>query len=503
MEKLIELVTIVNRIKTRDISVIGRGRAKKGQKVKELYEGIAKGKFKSDKDAAIYIYGKNYSSTSYSSLKNHLTERLLNSLFFINLSDFQSNDFQKAYFEVHKLGAIIKILAGKGAKTSSIALAEKIIQKSLKYEFTEVNLDLARFLRRHYRTLGNKSPKAEKFDKIVKEQLNILIAETEVEDYYAQLIQGLGMKRSTKDNLVLRGKEFAEKVRLIFPKIQSFKLGQFSHLIFVLEHELTKDYESVEHACQVAISYYKSKGEFGSIEKILVFYIKLLSAYIPLKKFQEGEIVADKILKAIIPSSINWFLTLDHYFLLAMHTGNYKKGNEIFQIAINDKGFKKLKPYFKEIWSIYESYLEYLKEAGILEKSSTKNFRVARFVNEVPNFSKDKKGLNISILIIQALLLIAQEKEFRVIDKVDALRTYVYTYLRNDESLRSNCFIKMLVKTVESNFHKNATIRKTKILQKKLSEANIGTKGYSQYVEIIPYETLWDISLRFLSNRAF
>ena len=56
---------------------------------------------------------------------------------------------------------------------------------------------------------------------------------------------------------------------------------------------------------------------------------------------------------------------------------------------------------------------------------------------------------------------------------------------------------------VESNFHKNGTIRRTKVLKEKLEKSPIGTKGYSQYVEIIPYEKLWEISLGFLSNRAF
>ena len=121
----------------------------------------------------------------------------------------------------------------------------------------------------------------------------------------------------------------------------------------------------------------------------------------------------------------------------------------------------------------------------------------------MPNFSRDKTGINISILVIQVLLLIAQGKKSKVIDRVEALRTYVYTHLRKDESFRSNCFIKMLLKMTEANFHKNGTIRKTEGLRKRLEEASIGTKGYSNYVEIIPYEKLWEISLGFLSNRAF
>lgn len=503
MEKLIELVTIVNRIKSQRIEVIGKGRGKKGQKLKTLYDGIAQGKITNDQEAAAFIYGEEYCMTNYTTLKNSLTNHLLNSLFFINLAEYKFNDYQKNYINAQKLRAVIQILISRASRKVSIELAEKLIRKSLKYQFTEINLELSKLLRRHYRAFDYKAAKAKKYDAIVKEQLAILNAETIIEDYYEQLIQGLGNKRSSRLGLVAKGKDYADKTRLIFPKVVSNKLGQYAHLIFILEHELANNYELVETSCKTAIQYHEKKKHFNSVEKLLGFYIKLLAAYIPLQKFQAGEAIAQKIIKAIMPSSLNWFLTLDHYFLLSMHTGNYERAQSILQQASSNKNLKKLDTQYKEIWLIYEAYIEYLKEAGILEKESKKNFRVARFMNEVPNFSKDKTGINISILIIQILLLIAQGKEMKVIDKMEALRTYIYTHLRKGESLRSNVFIKMLLKMVESKFHKAGTIRRTKTLRKKLSDSPIGTKGYSQYVEIIPYEKLWEMSLKFLNNRAF
>jgi len=503
MQNLRELVTIVNQVKIRDISIVGRGRNWNGQKIKQLYEGIAKGDFATDEAAALAIYGENYAKTSYTSLKKHLTDRLLNTLFFIRLSESPINDFQKVYFDVHKLNSVVKILAGKGSKVSSIIIAERLLTKSLQYQFTDVNLSLAKLLRRHYRIYKYDAQKANKYDAIVKEQLQILIAETKVEDYYELLIAGLRNKRSSQNDLAAKGKEYAKVVRSIYPATSSLRLKQVANLVFVLEHELSKDFVKVETACNQAISDYEELKEFASVERTLVFYIKLLVTYIPLQKFKKGEVIAEKILSTIAVGSVNWFLTLDHYFLLSMHTGNYEQAASIMQQATKNKQLKKLDTQYKEIWIVYEAYIEYLKEASILEKASKKNFRVARFMNEVPNFSKDKTGINISILIIQILLLIAQEKETKVIDKMEALRTYVYTHLRKGESLRSNVFIKMLLKMVEANFHKNGTIRKTKALREKLAESPIGTKGYSQYVEIIPYETLWEISLQFLNNRAF
>lgn len=503
MEKIKELVGVVNRIKSQRIEVIGKGKSKRGQLIKALYDGIATGKYETDEQAAEDLYGANYNFTNYTTLKNRLQNQLLNSIFFINLSDYHLTDFQQAYIEARKTSAIIQILLGRTSRKTSIDLAEKLIRKSLKYQFTEINLDLARILRRHYRIFEHDMPKSKKYDQIVEEQLAILTAETEIENLYELAVQGLGNKRSSRIELAEKAKTYIPKAKAITQKYDSIKIGQFSHLLFVLAPELANNYKGIEKACLAAIQYYDAKGELNSKEKSLIFYIKLLAAYIPLKKFKEGETIATKILTAITPGSFNWFLAIEHYFLLSLHTGNYQRGNELFLQATTDKGFKKLMPDYSEIWLVYGAYIEYLKISGLLERDGNKTFRVARFMNQVPVFSKDKRGINISILIVHILILIAQGKETKVIDKVEALRTYVYTHLRNDESLRSNCFIKMLLRMVEAKFHRNATIRKTKLLRKKLESAPIGTKGFSQYVEIIPYEKLWEISLGYLSNRAF
>lgn len=503
MEKLKELVQIVNQIKISRIEIIGKGRYGKEKKIKRLYEGVVKGKFNSDTEAAKFIYGTDYKSTNYTSLKNHLTNKLINSLFFINLSGSNFNQIQKAYYECQKLRSAVQILSGKGAKKSSIEIAEKLLIKSLKFQFTEISLELSKLLRRHFRIFEKKKSKAIKYDLIVKEQLEIFIAETEIEDMYERLIEGIEDKRSGQNSIAEKAKVYANKAKEIFPRLDSQKLGKYANSIFVLEYELSRNYTAVETTCLEAIHYYQAKGELGSEINSLVFYIKLLGAYIPLQKFKEGEEVVLKILGSIVVGSINWFVTLELYFLLSLHTGNYHQGASILKEASSHKKFKKLKKQPLEMWLIYEAYIEFLRIIGELKKESKNNFRVARFMNQVPNFSKDKTGINISILVIQILLLVVQRKEAKVIDRVEALRTYVYTYLRKDDSLRSNYFIKMLLRMVETNFHKNGTIRKTKSLFERLEQTPISSNGHSQYIEIIPYEKLWELILKQLGNRAY
>ena len=108
IDNIHELTLIVNRIKTRRIELIGREKTKYGKLTKKLYDGIVEGKYANDREAAIDIYGPNFKPNNFTRLKILLTEKLINTLFFIDVSDYNFNDIQKAYIECEKLRAAVK-----------------------------------------------------------------------------------------------------------------------------------------------------------------------------------------------------------------------------------------------------------------------------------------------------------------------------------------------------------------------------------------------------------
>jgi len=502
MDNLHELTQIVNRIKTRRIEIIGKERTKYGKLTKKLYDGIVKGKYKNDREAAIDIYGENFVPNTYTRLKTILTEKLINTLFFIDVSDYNFSPAQHAYVECEKLRTAVKILLSRGAKGAAIKLAEKLIRKSLKYEFTDITLEVGRILRRHFRTYDQKIEKEQVYHEIVEYYYKIISAEIAVENSYELIIKEIskGKKSKEKNALIL------SKLAIIdsyFPKLESYKLGQFAHLAKIMNQEYLQDYEGIANACKNAIQYFEKKESIFSSVITNKFYNRFLKVCIPLKKIVEGEEIAEKLLTNLEGGSLNWYIALDSYFLLSLHTENYTKAEELYHSAISHKRFRNLSEEFREVWRVYEAYLAYLRMLGKLETEGVKPFRVGKFMNEVPIFSKDKKGVNVAIIIIQVLILIAQDKKWKVIDKVDALRAYVHTHLRNDDSLRSNCFIKMLMQMVKAKFHKAGTIRKTETLYSKLVSTQMVEKSQSQYVEIIPYEQLWAMSLTQLHSRAY
>lgn len=118
----------------------------------------------------------------------------------------------------------------------------------------------------------------------------------------------------------------------------------------------------------------------------------------------------------------------------------------------------------------------------------------------MPLHSRDKSGQNITILILQVIFLLIEKKYSQIIDRMDALSQYTYRYLRNDNSFRSNCFIKMLILMVKADFHPVRTKTLTASLYKRLLGSQIITDEKSSQVEIMSYDFLWDIILELLEK---
>jgi hypothetical protein len=156
----------------------------------------------------------------------------------------------------------------------------------------------------------------------------------------------------------------------------------------------------------------------------------------------------------------------------------------------------------QESWRIYEAYTQFLVKTGdVTADGDTKKYKAARFLNEVPKFSKDKRGANVPILFARILHAIADGKQDHLVDSTEALAKYTSRYLRDDNQLRSNCFINMLMQVPEGNMHPEAVARKAQKFVDRLKETSVQIADQPFELEIIPYEKLWEIVLSLLQKQ--
>lgn len=161
--------------------------------------------------------------------------------------------------------------------------------------------------------------------------------------------------------------------------------------------------------------------------------------------------------------------------------------------------FNKQPPVIKQNFYVLQAYAHFLYKIGkISGVTNAKEFRVNKFLNEVPEYSRDKQGVNIPIILVQILFFLADQNHHLIIDRIDSLKLYAYRYLKKDENFRSQCFIRMLGEMVRAGFKRQGTLFRTKALMDKLKSVPIDSYPATAENEIIPYEDLWEMVLGLL-----
>lgn len=504
INELNTLIKVISKNKVKQVQVIGDG-SFKGSKIQELYDGISNGVIKSDIEAKNLFFDLGPNKDYYfSRLKRKLKKRLINTLFFIDINQPNFTEIQRAYYTCYKEASAVKILLGRFAREPAIKLAKKVIKTAMKYDFTEIVLELARTLRIHYANiLGNKK-KLKYYNQIIEKYLIIYQYEIKAEELYSNLIINFVNSRSTKPELKSKAKLYYNELRGKVKTHSSYKLDLNSYLLFILYFELQNDFKNTLIVCNEAIARFELRPHIVSKTVMANFLFRKLICQIILSKFEEGEDTALRCLDLEPQGSINWFLALDYYIRLLLYSKQLNKAYGIFQIGINHQNIEKQYRGYSEHWKIHNAFFHYLIQIGKIEKENIKkgkNFRLSKFLNEVPTYSKDKRGVNIPIIILQILFLLEKNKFGEIIDKTESLKTYTHRYLRRNDTFRSNCFIKMLLCLPAASFHKSGVIRKAKKYKDLLKSVPIQEANQSPEIEIIPYEMLWEFILESLDHK--
>ena len=502
MDYLIEMVKVVNKNKTKNIQLIGTSDAKNKSKMDELYDGLLNGDFSKDAEACEALYKTDKVNQNYRNLKSKFEKRLINTLFLIDVNDSIYSGYQKAYYSCYKNFAAIKILQGKGSRVASVKLTEKTLTQAIKFEFSDLIVFLAKDLRIFYGTIIGDKKKFDTYNHLLKEHQFQLKLKDRAIEMYSDLASHFTNSKSAKPELIEKANHYVDLLNE-FPDVKSRNLCLYSNLVVALKYEIENDFEGTIKTCDKAIMELQ-QYEIISDNNIFTFLFKKLNGLIQLRKYEEAEITVQKCLRLQPEGSINWLIALQFYFILLFRSQNFQKAYELFREKQPLKKSKNAPQVLMELWHIINAYLYYFVSTGkiILPPDAEKKpFRIKKFLNEVPVFSKDKKGMKVSILILHLLFLLHKKEYNEVISRTETLQSFASKYLRKDETYRSNCFIKMLIQIPASNFNPIALERRTKINFEKLKSRPLEMANQPNEIEMVPYEILWKFVMDSLSDK--
>ncbi|MCB0584686.1 MAG: hypothetical protein KDD06_05080 [Phaeodactylibacter sp.] len=502
MEDLNQLIGIVSPNKVKNIELVFSGRGE-GSNLQRLYRAIAEADGVSEEELIPKFFTGKNRKEYFNRLKRELKGRLVNTLFLIDANDSKYSEVARAYYNCYKNSAAIKILLARGARQVAVQLAEETMKAAERFEFTDILLSLAKDLRFHYGTILGDSEMFRHYNKKAHHYSQLYLMELKAEEYYTALALTFSVSRASKVEFSQDAARYAEEMEQLLREHHSYRFNLYAFTVIALRYEMANDHELTIATCQRALNYFENKEHLTSRQALFNFSFRMLSSYILLRRLDEGKKLAMRCLQWVDKGLFNWYRVMEFLFILYLHSEEYEEACEICREVVGHESFSKQYSAVQESWYIYEAYAYYFISMGIVEVENDdplRKFRLSRFLNEVPTFSKDKKGKNISILILQVLFLLQQQQFGKIIDRMESLRTYTHRYLRRDETFRSNCFIKMLMQLPASAFHKAAVVRKSKKYWEKLRTVGI-INNQSADLEAVPYETLWQFVLKSLDEK--
>ena len=381
-------------------------------------------------------------------------------------------------------------------------MLEKTIEVAIKKEFVENVIIASRRLITRFGSERYNKFKHCKYLEIQRKYINIYLWELKSQNYYFEL------QKTSINSLTIPTKELIKKSidyieeldTAIDIKTPNFNYNKYR--IKAIYFEYIKDYNGLLSISQqavkdITIPNYKLTNEIANI------YIRIIVAFIQIGKFHKAIEFGRNVMPDINLGTNSWF-RLNYYLSKAyIYSNDYLSAIKLI-LSTNKKHLKKYPNYIEIINTIlgYMNLLIDFKYIIIPVKLINKmpEFRLGKFLNSVPIYSMDKRGINISILLMHIAFLLQRKDYNTIIDRIDSLKQYAYRYLRRDDSFRSNCMIKMVVQMTKADFHPVRTERYTADLFKQLKSVNLAGSGENIEIEVIPFEVLWEIMLKSLKD---
>lgn len=499
LKRLIELVEVVTKNKVKSIEIISN--AMDGNtKLMQLYHGIHSGRLKNDQEAFEFLYPEMENRNAYYKLKHVLNERLRNTLFFIDIKKNKFSNIKRAFLECQKMIANFNLLLTKGARDNALYVGEKALRIAEEYEFTQEIIFVSRRLAANYASVSGDRKKYLELSEKVFACKEIFLGETMAEMFYLDLLSLYVKDKSTKTYVADLAGDYLEKLKPYCSKVHSSNFLFYLNMLRTIRYMSVNDYQKAYQITHQALNEIKNH-RFLNTRAFGTLSFQNIACCIQLKKHQEGVWIIQELQKIIDTGTFNWYKVQELHFTLSLHTRNYSEAYDIYQNVKQQPNFKNLEANTKETWVIYGAWVHLLKATGKIKcetRCQRNGFRIQKFLNDVPTFARDKRGLNVLILISHIFLLLEQKKYNTILDRFEAVEKYKERYLDREHNLRSNLFIDMLLHVPKCNFRRRKVIRETAGLGAQLKKAKLEISNQSHDLEILPYEDAWGLLLNLL-----
>jgi hypothetical protein len=431
-------------------------------------------------------------------LQSRVQVKLLNQLFFLDHSDPRHLVSRRYQLECLDLLHKVSILFAEG----EYALTERLLLRCLRLaqagEFTSYTVQCAGMLRTLYAE-QRQALRYQKQAKMLARAQQVLAWEDEAERIYSDTLLALARTVSSR--------------RAVLPLVPGY-ISQLETL-----HQRARTFNTYNHLYRLRLVYEELRGNFSEIIRLTAAaarglrdgkvnarrfdkrYNNFMSIYAYLRNRQpvQGLKLAETYARDFHPSSSNWFYFQEHHLLLALHAQHYEYAQLLLYTTSKNPAYPKQRPAALERWDLYRAYTEFVCPSA--RPGKARRQQMTQWALTLPEFSRDKRGHNVAILVLQALHFLRERNLEEVLVRMERLRKYQQRHLRESTMLRSRLFLRLLVVVVEKDFDPVRAAERGKAVLQQLQDTPPPGAAYAE-VEIIPYEHLWALTLQILHSGA-
>lgn len=455
----------------------------------KLYYGIADGKLKSKEDALTQL---NISPQKFKDSKNYLLKKVINTLFLIQ-SPANNSDLNKSYVYCAKWTAAAQLLKGFGISKASAAVAKRAFDKALRFQHTEFIVPTASILQYHTGVVLGDNRQYAFYTEVLENSIVTLQAETKAQTLHNNYLLQSAKSRSKEKLDIKPLKESVEIVKRLNQQNDSYKIQRIFFLLSLKEKEFLNDWVGIQSICKETIEYFKQNNQSMPIGMQLLASINLLNVSLYLQDWISAKQELNNCLALVPKDSYNYFVILNYQVILGFHSQQYQLVKAA--IGLTENKLSKMPAVLQEQWLIIQAYYHLLCNYGIIQVEPIK-FKLNKFLNEVPIFTKDRQGNRIHLLTLQILFLLHQKKYNQIIDRIEPNQNFIQRNIRKDQFFRIHCFLKALQQLSAGGFHPAAVKRKAQpFLNKMKTMPLVESKQESIELELVPFEILWEMAL--------
>jgi hypothetical protein len=498
MTDLQELSKLIDGYKLRQIEVLTRplrpGVTETRYKI--MYHALIDGRAHTEAEAA-QLLGLDPHGRPFRRFLFEFRRRLFAPLLFLDTeSSLHFNPTQKANFECLRKLATFQTLVYRNCLENASIVAEEVLALAAAHDVTLVALEMTTFLRRYYIEQSPNPERYQAYQVQMRQYRFDWAAENKALAYY-QAASAPAMKtKSTQVELVSKTQYFVQALASEAQTCQTiiFLAGYYGLKFMEKMHAFR--WEECIAVCDEAIVRLSAKTCSTPRLEGIFYGHKIVCLYM-LENYAEALRLNSENIQREIAGSRGWFLALETHILIALKAGNYELALETAQTAYTHPSFGVMPHLLQESWKILSAYLVFVQsmiqtKSNLSELENWSKFKIRKFLNDVPTFSKDKKGLNLPILIIQFLFLLLHKDFDRAQEQLIALRKYRLKHLKTEQGYyRTQLFIRALCTLAASAFHRHSFLKKSTPYLAEMAQIPKGYPDQHYRIEIIPYEVLW------------